>query len=129
MAYCTQDDILKMISESELVEITADLGSEVDPDVVAEAIEKADSEINSYCEGRYRSLLPFDPVPGRIQSLSVDLAIYHLFSRRNQSPEERRQRYDDAIAFLRDVSRGKANIPGLTDEALTEAPVMRWYAI
>lgn len=46
MAYCTQADILKQISEEELIDLTDDThAGSVNADVVTEAIEKADAMI------------------------------------------------------------------------------------
>ncbi len=108
MAYSTQTDIEKLIPVEELSELTAEAGGVPDAEVVAEAIAKAEAEINAYCGGRYA--VPFSPVPEVVRSLAVDMAIYHLFSRRDQMPEIRRQKYEDAIKFLRDVSRGLATL-------------------
>lgn len=116
MAYCTQADIEKLLPADELAQITADSGDLPDADIVTEAIVKADAEIDAYCGKQYA--VPFIPVPGRIEALSVDMAIYHLFSRRSLAPEIRRQKYEDAVAFLKDVSRGLAVI-GSTDSPPT----------
>ena len=107
MAYSIQADIEEQISTDELIELTDDTGSNaVDPSVISRAIEDADAEIDSYCGGHYA--VPFSSVPLMIRKLSVDMAVYHLFSRRSvlKVPEERQKRYDNAIRFLRDVSKG-----------------------
>lgn len=106
MAYCTLEDLLKLIPEAELAEITAESGDTPDAAVVSEAIAKADSEIEAYCGVKYR--LPFDPVPERVKSLSVDIALYHLYSRRSVAPAVRRQKYEDAIALLKAIAQGEA---------------------
>lgn len=107
MAYSLQTDIEEQISSGELIELTDDAGAgAVDSSAVSRAIADADAEIESYCSGRYP--MPFSPVPPMIRKLSVDIAIYNLFSRRAilKLPEERQKRYDNAIRFLRDVSKG-----------------------
>lgn len=107
MSYCTTADLEEQISALELLELTDDSGSgAVDVSVVARAIADADAEIDSYCGGRYG--VPFSPVPAMIRKLSVDLAIYNLYSRRSvlSISEERQKRYDNALRFLRDVARG-----------------------
>ena len=45
-----------------------------------------------------------------VRKLSVDISIYNLYARRKGAPEDRKQRYDSAIRFLRDVSTGKASL-------------------
>jgi phage gp36-like protein len=110
MAYATQSDLTEQIAESELIELTDDAGAGVvDASVVARAIADADAEIDAYC-GRYT--LPFSPVPVMIRKVSVDLAIYNLFSRRLllKVDDPRQKRYDNAIRFLRDVSKGAISL-------------------
>jgi len=110
MAYCELEDILKMMPPEDLAELTAEAGEEPDPEVVAQAIARADSEIDSYLAVRY--VLPLSSVPERVKGLSLDLAIYHLYSRRSVMPEVRRDRYRDAVAFLQEVAAGRARLEG-----------------
>ena len=110
MAYSVQDDLLTMISQAELAALSADVGDEPDSQVVAEAIARADAEIDAACGLRYA--VPFSPVPERMKSLSADLAIYHLYSRRSVAPEVWRQKYQDALAFLKQVAAGQATLAG-----------------
>ena len=44
MAYCSEDDLLKMVPQSELADLTAESGEVPDSLVVAEAISKADAD-------------------------------------------------------------------------------------
>ena len=126
MAYSTQTDLEEQISQADLIELTDDAGSgSVDTSALARAIADADAEIDSYCGSRYT--MPFSPVPVIIRKCSVDMAIYHLLSRRaiDKLPEERLKRYDNAIRFLRDVSRGLislgADAPGEPSDGLPQA--------
>jgi len=107
MAYSAQADLEEQLSGTELIELTDDAGAgEVDTSALARAIADADAEIDSYCAARYTT--PFSPVPVMIRKLSVDIALYNLFSRRSalKIPEERQKRYDNAVRFLRDVAKG-----------------------
>lgn len=105
MSYCTQSDLLEQISESKLIQLTddADIGS-IDADVITRAIADADAEIDGYAAVRYD--VPFSPVPVSIRKRSVDITIYNLYARRSGAPEDRRIRYNDAIRFLKDLSKG-----------------------
>ena len=105
MPYSTKDDILEQIAAAELVRLTddADLGA-VDEAVVARAIADADAEIDAYLGERYT--LPLSPVPALARKLSVDIALYNLYSRRLAAPEPRQRRYEDAKALLREAARG-----------------------
>jgi len=110
MAYCSQTDIEKLIPVEELAELTAESGETPDSDIVSECIALADAEIDSYLAVRYT--LPLSATPARIKALSADMAIYHLYSRRDHFPEVRRQKYEDAVAFLKAVAKGQAEIIG-----------------
>ena len=47
----------------------------------------------------------------------MEIALYHLFSRRSIMPPVRRQKYETAVAFLKAVAGGQAAVEGL-DESL-----------
>lgn len=111
MSYSTAEDILVMIPAEELAELTTESGDSPDPQVVAEAIHKADAEIDAYLGMVFE--VPLSPVPLLVKSLSVDLALYHLYSRRSAAPTVRRQRYEAALALLKAVAAGQATIPGV----------------
>jgi len=117
MAYCTQDDLLRLIPEGELAELTTEAGEVPDEAVVAQAIAAADAEIDSYLAVRYQ--LPLTGTPARVKALSVDITVYRLYTRRGISPPSRRENYEDAVKFLKDVAGGRAEIVGL---AGVEAP-------
>lgn len=105
MAYSTLNDLLKQVDEDELIQLTDDEGTgAMDADVVNSAITDADAEIDSYCGTRYST--PFPAAPAMIRKLSCDIAIYNLYARRRNVSEDRQARYDAAVRFLRDVSKG-----------------------
>jgi len=113
MAYCAQDDILDQLDESVLIQLTDPEGAAIDEDVVTRAIEDADATIDSYCQGRYT--IPLSPVPDKIRQISVDIAIYNLFSRRGDTaPEIRKDRHKEAIRFLEAVRDGKIRLGAAT---------------
>lgn len=114
MAYSTQDDLLAMISPAELAALTAEAGEVPDGQVVAAAITRADAEIDAALGLRYA--VPLSPVPERVKTLSVDLALYHLYSRRGVAPEVWRRKYQDALAFLQQVAGGQATLAGSSGE-------------
>jgi len=109
MAYSTQSDLLEQISEDKLIQLTDDLDAgTIDADVITRAIADADAQIDSYCGTRYE--VPLSPVPVVVRKLSVDIAIYNLYARRKGVPEDRQKRFEDAIRFLKDVSKGIATL-------------------
>ena len=110
MAYSTKSDILDQLDEDSLIQLTDDEGTgAVDDDKVDKAISGADAKIDSYCQSRYA--IPLSPVPATILDISVDIAIYKLYSRRADTiPEIRRDNYKDAIRFLEKVAEGKIDL-------------------
>ncbi|MBA7667256.1 hypothetical protein ES703_75341 [subsurface metagenome] len=128
MPYCTKDDLLKKISENQLVELTDDegIGSIIDA-VITKNISEADGEIDSYCKKRYA--LPFNPVPEMVNKLSVDITIYNLYSRRQDLTNEVvTKRYDDAIKFLKDIRKGLADIEADPPPAVDSGQVGKYSA-
>jgi phage gp36-like protein len=119
MAYCSEDDLLKLIPQSELAELTAEDGEVPDSLVIGEAISRGGAEIDSYLGVRY--LVPLAAPPAQVKALAVDLAIYHLYSRRSVVPPVRQQKYEAAVAFLKEVAAGKAVIAGPQGEMPTAA--------
>jgi len=105
MPYALQADILEQLDEDILVQLTddADAGS-VDDDMVTRAIADADAEIDGYCGKRYS--VPFSTVPAIIRKFSVDIAIYNLYARRKGAPDDRKDRYSNAVKFLANVAKG-----------------------
>ena len=120
MAYSAKADILEQLDEDVLIQLTDDddAGS-VDDDKVTRAVADADATIDAYCQGRYT--IPLSPVPDKIRQVSVDIAIYNLYSRRKGAPETRKDRYNAAIRFLEKVSEGKIKLGASTPAATNTA--------
>jgi len=110
MAYSTKDDVLDQLDEETLIQLTDDDNAGlVDNDKVTRAIADADATVDAYCQGRYT--VPLDPVPNKIRQVSVDIAIYNLYSRRDDTaPETRKDRHKEAIRFLEKVADGKIDL-------------------
>lgn len=109
MPYCTQDDILAMMDEAELIQATDDDGAGIiGASKVAQAIAQADAEIDGYLGGRYA--VPLSPAPAVLLHMSVDMAIYHILSRRLGAPEHRKDRYKNAVAFFKSVAKGDVSL-------------------
>lgn len=129
MAYCTLSDITKALDEATVIQLADDENlkpAAIDPGnpdhgaIVArieEAIGTADAEIDGYCAGRY--LVPLSPALAVVNKLSVELAIYYLYSRRGV-PEKIERRYDRAVARLKDIARGILSL-GVTPEPRASA--------
>jgi len=114
MAYCIQDDILSLVDATTLIQLTDTAGAEeIDDDKVTRAIADADATIDAYCQNRYT--IPLSPVPPKIRQLSVDIAVYNLYSHSDLGmPEIRKERNKEAIRFLERVTDGKINLGAST---------------
>lgn len=62
-----------------------------------------DAEFAKTCNARNSLLL----------SIAKSIAIYNLYDTQESIPEHRVKRYDDAMAFLKDIVNGKAVLTGL----------------
>jgi len=104
--YCAVADIIGIIGETTLTQLTDDLGvGGIDEQVVAKAIIAASATIDAYCQG------PISPVHPMIPGICVDLAVYNLYSRSDLAlPEIRKDRYNNAISFLNKVAAGKISL-------------------
>ncbi len=109
MAYSTLADILDAIDERALIQLTDDEDTgEVNAARVEKAIADADEEINGYVGSRYA--VPLSPVPALLRKLSVDIAIYNLHGRLDHTPEERSNRYKNAVKILDNIALGKVSL-------------------
>jgi len=95
---------------------------------IAAAVAWAGDLITGYIRARYPSDIV--PVPDLLKGFCVDIAFYRLrYKAGDQSGvnAEVRQRYEDAIARLRDIQSGRlaidANQPGANNIAATEMRV------
>lgn len=76
---------------------------------IGQALADADAEIDSYLSTRY--VVPLSgAVDPRVVAAACDIAHYKLFT--VQSEGEPAERYKLALAWLRDVSAGRANVTG-----------------
>ncbi|MHC1727952.1 MAG: gp436 family protein [Syntrophobacteraceae bacterium] len=109
MSYCTIDDIRNQVEEARLVQLTDDEGmGAVAAARVSRAIGDADEEINSYLG--VRMSVPLDPVPESVRRLSVDIALYNLYARREKIPENRSERYRNAVRILESAAMGRISL-------------------
>lgn len=101
--YATRDDMITRFgTEVEQLESMHPQGNTA----VQSAIQDATEEINGYIGGRYA--LPLQNVPSNLERMACDIARYRLYFQ--QPTEEVRQRYDDAISFLKLVANNKAHL-------------------
>ncbi len=108
MAYCTQSDLEKIVPELDMIQLTDDdtQPEAVNADNVARAISDAGELVDGYLRDRYA--LPLDPVPGLINTLTADIAVYRLYARRAQldPPAGVAERYKNALNLLGMIQKG-----------------------
>ena len=85
--------------------------------LVKRALADAAAEVDSYLQGRFKLPLPF--VPPVIAQVTADIAMYRLLViRPDQTVEDARQRYEDAVKRLEQIRKGQLDL-GLP---LSESP-------
>lgn len=105
MTYAARADLEARYTTAEVQQLEAS-GRDID-----QALADADAEINSYLGGRYEVPIT-GAAPERIIAIACDIARYRLFGVNSEG--EPLDRYKAAIAWLRDVRAGKADVEGLT---------------
>jgi len=109
MPYCNLDDLKHAIPEETLILLTDDASP---PTIVADAVVEAaiadgDDVIDGYLRGRYN--LPLAVTPKLIRRLSVDLAIYNIYTRRPEvePPQNVKDRRAAALKLLSAIQKGE----------------------
>ena len=109
MAYCSKADIINSMPDNDLIELTDDAGAgTADDAVIDRAIEDADSAIDLACRARYT--VPFTTVDNVIRKISVDIAIWNIYSRRDKPSPNRLVRYTEANIKLKAIQLGDFNL-------------------
>ena len=108
MGYATKQNLIDRFDEKELVELTdraTPAAGAIDDQVLNRALADADARINAFLAPRYT--LPIDPVPGVLEQTACDIARYYLYE--DRVTDQVKRRYDDAMAFLKNVANGTAH--------------------
>lgn len=113
MAYLTHAELASAIGVDRLSPI-ADYDSDgsYDEPVVTAALEKASAIVDSYIS----AYLPLaSPYPQEIVDVTAVIATWNLRGDRDVITEDAQKRYDAAMKWLRDIAKGVATIPGITE--------------
>jgi phage gp36-like protein len=111
MAYATLQTLIDQVGTDEVtLSSDRDHSGEPDPGVVERALEDASNEIDSYIGSVYK--LPVNPVPGVLVTYCGVIALYRMSLETGSYTKEKRQRYEDALRWLRDVAKGVASLGG-----------------
>lgn len=104
--YASAADLCARMQPRLIAELTGSSDAEpIEPRLNA-ALSDASAEIESYL--RQRFVTPINPVPPVLLRIACDIATYRLFeAARDEDVKDARRRYEDAIAWLKEVAAGK----------------------
>ena len=109
MPYATQADLEATFTANEIAQLVSG-GRDVD-----EALTAAGEEADSYLATRYAVPVTANPLPQHLVQAVCDIARYRLYA--GAADEEVQNRYAQAVAWLKDVSAGRALLPGVPLDA------------
>lgn len=127
--YCTPQDLIDRFGQNEVAQLAPSLLGQVDTARVQRACNDAGDMVDGYL--RPRHTLPLSAVPTILVKLSAAIARFELHLGGDRQPTDQvRQDRDQAIAFLKDVAAGKADL-GITNtgaEPVEDATAVRFKA-
>ncbi len=108
-AYCAPQDLIDRFGQNEVAQLAPSLLGQVDTARVQRACDDAGDIVDGYLRPRYT--LPLSVVPRLLVKLSAAIARHelHLGGDRQPTDQVLRDR-DQAIAFLKDIAGGKADL-------------------
>ncbi|HOV13028.1 MAG TPA: DUF1320 domain-containing protein [Spirochaetota bacterium] len=116
--YCSIENILDQISNTSIAECLGepnDTGNEWQ-ERVTKYIQSASDEIDGYISNRYKT--PLQIVPNIIKEKCVEISIFKILCRKGIKKDSDESiwvtRYNNAIAFLKDVNAGKIELGEIT---------------
>jgi phage gp36-like protein len=128
-AYCTPQDLIDRFGQNEVAQLAPATPGPVDTVRVQRACNDAGDMVDGYL--RPRHTLPLSAVPTILVKLSAAIARFELHLGGDRQPTDQvRQDRDQAIAFLKDVAGGKADL-GITStgaEPAEDATAVRFKA-
>lgn len=114
MAYADYEDAIDLYGNDYVsASITHDDGANTA--ALTRALERASSEMDSYLGAVYA--VPVSPVPEIVEQYCIDIAIYRASADAGAVTDEKRKRYEDAIAWCKSVAAGKAVLIGVEEPA------------
>lgn len=115
MAYCSYNDLVLAFGENEVVNmLDRDRDGSEDDGVADDGIAFASDLIDGYLRERYS--LPISSVPRNLVGVACDIARYRYYQ--DQPTDLVVMRYQAALDWLRDVSKGIVNIE-IIDEPIS----------
>lgn len=126
MAYVTQTDLEAYFGTEQLL-IAADRDGDgsYDTDVISTGITAATEEIDTYVGIKYE--LPLAATPGVLTRVGCDLAMYHMSVGHHSMTEDKKERYNNGVRWLRDLAAGKVTL-GPEEDDVTAPDEAELYA-
>lgn len=118
--YADRNDMVLRFGEREIKQLEASIHADNSMSVDA-TLQDASEEIDGYIAVRYS--LPLIETPQNLKRLACDIARYKLW--KSRASDEVRQRYEDAIAFLKLIANNKASLlikDAATNETFPDPP-------
>lgn len=112
--YVTQSDLESRFGVDELNSV-ADYDGDGTPDssTVQAAIDDAEGTIDSYLSEQYET--PLSTVPNVVANAAADLAFYQLQQARHSVWDSIRERKENILSWLKDISNGNAGLGSATE--------------
>jgi phage gp36-like protein len=121
MNYLMQSDLLAVMSQQDLIDLTDDYRVGAVSDEVLNAAERAAvSDLELYAAKYYT--LPLPSVES-VKALVMQLMKYHLYARRRVVPEEVQSAYKLTMRKLEQLGPSSLGIPGVEPEAGSSAGI------
>ncbi|ELL1287594.1 DUF1320 domain-containing protein [Salmonella enterica] len=109
MSYATPEDYIAYFTERDATGVSAPRGRGVpDGQRITRHLESASNRIDAYIGQRY--VLPLRDVPPALRDYCCDIARYLMTGTERPCTDEVRERYGDAIGWLKLVAAGKVGI-------------------
>ena len=125
MAYITSTDLEKRFgTAAKLAQFTNETGTTPDTAVVAEVINSAEGEVNSYLAKRYAvpvNVSAYADAAATLKGVCLDLAVHNVHKRRPDVPETVAETRRAAVQWLDRVAKGEVSLPAATPPASTTA--------
>lgn len=111
--YATITDARIFYSANEIDLLIYNEDGSLDEEAFNRALKSASSEIDVYLSKRYQTPISkeYDVIPEIVKEWTVIVAVYKRSRELDLLTEEKRKRYDDTIATLKDIARANANLP------------------
>lgn len=127
MSYATLTTLVDQFGAEEVTRSAdRDLDGVADTDVVDRALADTDGIIDSRLAVVYE--LPLAEVPAVLVAYAGDIALYRMSYDTGTLTVEKRQRYEDAIAWLKEIASGKGKLGGQPEPDTKTAAGIRMTA-